>query len=213
LFAREVAWFEEYAFLQGNGVGKPQGMASCSALTVGRVANSAVAFADVAKTWSNLLPASLNHAIWVCSPSVIPQLLQLQDGANRAIFISIDQGATKTPTWRLLGADVFITEKLPPLSSKGNLILIAPSLYVIGDRQEIEIAASEHVNFLANQMTWRVVERADGQPWLDKPITLEDRHSGEPVCRSARLMQRSARRRGSLFPCTNRCESSELGVP
>ncbi len=46
--------------------------------------------------------------------------------------------------------------------------------YVIGDRMQIEIAASEHVNFLKNQMTWRVVERVDGQPWLDKPITLQD---------------------------------------
>ncbi len=53
-------------------------------------------------------------------------------------------------------------------------MLLDPSLYVIGDRMQIEIAASEHVNFLKNQMTWRVVERVDGQPWLDKPITLQD---------------------------------------
>ena len=31
LFAKSLAWFEEYAFLQGNGAGKPQGM-----LTAGR---------------------------------------------------------------------------------------------------------------------------------------------------------------------------------
>lgn len=175
LFARAVAWFEEYAFLQGNGVGKPQGMVNCpAALGVDRATANEVAFADVANMWSKLLPESVNKAIWACSPTVIPQLLQLQDGANRAIFISIDQGATKRPTWRLLGGDVFITEKLPKLGSTGDLVLIDPSLYVIGDRQEIEIAASEHVNFLANQMTWRVVERVDGQPWLDKPITLQD---------------------------------------
>ena len=34
-----------------------------------------------------------------------------------------------------------------------------------------------HVNFLKNQMTWRVVERVDGQPWLEKPITLQDASS------------------------------------
>jgi HK97 family phage major capsid protein len=45
---------------------------------------------------------------------------------------------------------------------------------VIGDRQQIEVAASEHVNFLKNQMTWRVTQRVDGQPWLEKPITLQD---------------------------------------
>jgi HK97 family phage major capsid protein len=51
---------------------------------------------------------------------------------------------------------------------------VDPALYVIGDRMQIEVAASEHVNFLKNQMTWRVVERVDGQPWLEKPITLQD---------------------------------------
>ena len=69
---------------------------------------------------------------------------------------------------------VAVTEKVPALGTKGDLSLIDPSFYVIGDRMSIEIAASEHVNFLKNQMTWRVVERVDGQPWLDKPITLQD---------------------------------------
>ena len=39
---------------------------------------------------------------------------------------------------------------------------------------ELEVAASEHVNFLKNQMTWRVVERIDGQPWLSGAVTLAD---------------------------------------
>jgi HK97 family phage major capsid protein len=124
--------------------------------------------------WSKLLPYSTDKAIWAFSPSVVPQLLQLQDGANRSIFISLDQGATKSPTWALLGRPAIMTEKLPILGSRGDLMLIDPSCYIIGDRMSIEIAASEHVNFLKNQMTWRVVERVDGQPWMDRPITLQD---------------------------------------
>jgi hypothetical protein len=38
----------------------------------------------------------------------------------------------------------------------------------------LEVAASEHVNFLANQMTWRFVQRVDGRPWLENAITLQD---------------------------------------
>jgi HK97 family phage major capsid protein len=178
LFARSIAWFEEYAFLQGNGVGKPQGMLSApAAIAVTRAGGQGtqtLAFADVATMWSKLLPASWANAIWAFSPSVVPQLLQLKDGANRAIFISIDQGATKTPVWSLLGRPAYPTEKLPALGGKGDLSLLDPALYVIGDRMQVEIAASEHVNFLKNQMTWRVVERVDGQPWLEKPITLQD---------------------------------------
>jgi HK97 family phage major capsid protein len=175
LFAKSIAWFEEYAFLQGNGAGKPQGILSAPAtLAVTRNTANAVKFPDVAAMWSKLLPISWGRAFWVCAPTVVPQLLQLADGANRAIFISIDQGVTKKPTWSLLGRPVYPTEKVPALGTKGDLCLIDPALYVIGDRMQVEIAASEHVNFLKNQMTWRVVERLDGQPWLSGPITLQD---------------------------------------
>ncbi len=175
LFGGAIAWFEEYAFLQGNGVGKPQGLLSANpTIAVTRANANQVGFADVATMYSRLLPISMQRAIWVHSPSVIPQLLQLKDGANRAIFISIDQGATKAPNWSLLGLPTFCTEKVPALGTKGDLMLIDPAMYVIGDRMQIEVAASEHVNFLKNQLTWRVVERLDGQPWLDKAITLQD---------------------------------------
>ncbi len=175
LFAQSIAWFEEYAFLQGNGVGKPQGMLSApAAIAVTRNAPTSVQFVDVATMWSKLLPMSWGKAIWTFSPTVVPQLLQLKDGNGRAIFISIDQGITKTPTWSLLGRPAYPTEKVPALGTKGDLMLLDPGLYVIGDRMSIEIAASEHVNFLKNQMTWRVVERVDGQPWLSAPVTLQD---------------------------------------
>jgi HK97 family phage major capsid protein len=182
LFAKAIGWYEEYAFLQGTGAGKPQGMLTCAAAIAtggnaggtGRANANQVAFADVATMWSKLLPASWNKAVWTFSPSVVPQLLQLKDGANRAIFISLDQGITKAPNWSLLGRPAFPTEKVPALGTKGDLMLIDPSFYVIGDRMQIEVAASEHVNFLRNQMTWRVVERVDGQPWLSGPVTLQD---------------------------------------
>jgi HK97 family phage major capsid protein len=180
LFGQAVAWFEEYAFLQGNGVGKPMGILNAPAtISSGgaggsRLNANQIQYADVATLWSKLLPASWNNAIWSFSPTCVPQLLQLKDGANRAVFISIDQGAVKAPTWNLLGRPAIPTEKQPALGTKGDLMLYDPRFYVIGDRMQIEIAASEHVNFLKNQMTWRVVERVDGQPWLEKAITLQD---------------------------------------
>jgi HK97 family phage major capsid protein len=175
LFGQAIAWFEEFAFLQGNGVGKPTGLLNAGAtIKVNRQGGGLVQFADVAGMFAKLLPVSQGRAVWAYSPSVIPQLLQLKDGSNRAIFISIDQGAVKQPVWKLLGLPAIATEKLPALGTTGDLMLIDPALYVIGDRMQIEIAASEHVNFLKNQMTWRVVERVDGQPWLEKPVTLQD---------------------------------------
>jgi HK97 family phage major capsid protein len=179
LFGLAVGWFEDYAFLQGNGVGKPIGFLNAGAtIAVTRGTANQVNFVDVATMWSKLLPASWGSAIWAFSPTVVPQLLQLKDGAGRAIFLQIGsavQGAiTAPPNWQLLGRPAYPTEKLPALGTTGDLILVDPQFYVIGDRMQIEVAASEHVNFLKNQMTWRVVERVDGQPWLEKPITLQD---------------------------------------
>jgi HK97 family phage major capsid protein len=184
LFGNAVGWFEEYAFLQGNGVGKPIGVVNANAAIptgnnggkTGRQTANQISYGDVAVMFSKFLPGSIaaNRGRWFGSPTIVPQLLQLQDGASRAIFISIDQGAVKAPIWKLLGLPITITEKLPALGTKGDLILVDPSLYVIGDRMQLEIAASEHVNFLKNQMTWRFVQRVDGRPWMDNPVTLQD---------------------------------------
>src|SRR5947209_9264809 len=149
-------------------------LSATASIAQNRQTANAIQFNDVANMWSKLLPISWSKAFWVGSPSTIPQMLQLKDGASRAIFISIDQGAAKRPTWSLLGRPFYPTEKVPALGTKGDLMLLDPSFYVIGDRMSIEVAASEHVNFLKNQMTWRVLERIDGQPWMDRPVTLQD---------------------------------------
>jgi HK97 family phage major capsid protein len=98
LFGRAVGWYEEYAFLQGNGVGKPQGVLNAPAsLFTTRVTTGHFSFGDVANMLANLLPASYNRAVWYVSPTVVSDLLQLKDGANRAMFLSIEQGLTKPP--------------------------------------------------------------------------------------------------------------------
>jgi len=175
LFGKAVGWYEEYAFLQGNGVGKPMGCLNANAsIAVTRNTASHFYFQDVPNMLKSLLPSSYTRAHWWISPTVVQDLLQLKDGNNRALFVSIDQGAVKPPVWKLLNLPVHITEKIPALGTKGDVMLLDPTLYVIGDRMQLEIAASEHVNFLKNQMTWRFVERIDGRPWLETSITLQD---------------------------------------
>lgn len=175
LFGNAVAWYEEYAFLQGNGVGKPLGILNAPATkAVTRNTPSHFYFPDIAGMLSGLLPASYDRAHWYVSPTVVSDMLQLKDGSNRAMFLSIDQGATKPPIWKLLNLPVHITEKVPALGTKGDVSLVDPSLYVIGDRMMLEVAASEHVNFLKNQMTWHFVQRVDGRPWMENVITLQD---------------------------------------
>ncbi|MBL8797846.1 MAG: phage major capsid protein [Planctomycetia bacterium] len=175
LFGKAIGWFEEFAFLQGNGAGKPLGVLNApAALTVNRNAANQVKYVDVASMLSKLLPSSQRKAVWTVHPYAIAQLVQLADAGGNVVWVPSVGGAQDRVPGTLFGLPVITTEKVPALGAKGDVMLIDPSLYVIGDRQQIEIAASEHVNFLKNQMTWRVVERVDGQPWVERPITLQD---------------------------------------
>jgi HK97 family phage major capsid protein len=178
VFGLALAWAEDYACLQGDGVAKPQGIVnSPAAATVTRQTGGQIQYADVAGMLAKLQPSSYDRAFWVHSPTAVPQLLQLKDGTSRAVLFGAGQEPDVRPrrrNWSLLGFPMFCSEKLPPLGTKGDLILIDPRYYLIGDRMQLSISASAHVNFLKNQVTFRLTRRTDGQPWIEKPITLQD---------------------------------------
>lgn len=185
LFTYAISWYSDYAFIQGNGVGKPLGVLNSPATAFVTAASAgALALADVVGMFATLTPQSYNSAVWVISPSEIPQLLQLKDGANHNIFFPTlttpsDGGPVQQQVvWKLLGRPVFVTEKMPLRTSTSGatrgIMLVDWPLYLIGMRMEIEVAVSPHFKFTNNQMVWRFVARMDGRPWLDNTIRLQD---------------------------------------
>src|SRR5262245_45529624 len=83
-----VGWFEEYAFLQGNGVGKPLGVLNAPAAISGtRNTANQVKVVDLATMLSKLLPSSQGRAIWAVHPYVLAQLVQLADAGGRIIWV------------------------------------------------------------------------------------------------------------------------------
>ncbi len=173
LFSRAIAWYEDHAFLRGNGVGKPLGILSWPGLiSVTRSGASAVALADVAGMYGRLLPGgNMQSIIWAVHPTVLVKLLTMTGGDN-VIFLGND--VTGKPRWQILGHDVVVSEKLPALNTAGDILLMDLAHYLIGDRQQLEIAFSDHVAFLSNQSVWRFVSRVAGQPWLRDKVTLSD---------------------------------------
>lgn len=167
LFARAIAWVEDYAFLQGDGVGKPTGMLSVST-AVTRSGSGAFANADAYGMVEKLLPSSWPNAIWGVHPSAFvkfPQLTGWQPNATRE--------PARGPAGTLHEMPVYVTDKLPALGTAGDVLLFDPTLYAIGDRS-IEVAASEHYRLANNQTVFRVVARVGGCPWLSGPVTLAD---------------------------------------
>ncbi len=176
LFGGAIAWFEDYAFLRGDGVGKPLGVASAAAaLSVSRANANQFGLADAGKMFGKLLPGwSPQTTAWVIHPSVLPQMVQLVSAAAGVGWL--DNLRDKLPM-QLLGLPVAISEKLPALGTAKDVLLCDFRHYVVGDRQEVEIAYSEHYKFTNNQGTWRFVCRVDGQPWLRSAVTLSDASS------------------------------------
>lgn len=182
LFAMAIGWYSDFAFLRGDGVGKPEGMLNApAAIGVSRAVASKIKLLDILKMQSQFLMQSWGNGIWLAHQSTIPQLGQISDGDQtssfafgRNIILELSGGATKKLPSELLGMPLFFTEKLPVLGTAGDLMLIDPGMYLIGDRMEMQIDVSQHYRFLNNQMVWRVVVRFDGRSWLNKYITLAD---------------------------------------
>jgi HK97 family phage major capsid protein len=171
-----IAYAELKAFLTGNGVGQPLGVINAPAtIAVTRQTGNSVTFQDVAAMFSKLPPSSVEFASWAASPTAASKLLQLSDGANRAVSIQAHVANTPShPRMTLMGVPLRIAEPLPALGTAGDLMLIDPYYYIIGDRGTLELAASESPSFLTNDSVLRVIKRLDGSPFIAAPITLQD---------------------------------------
>ena len=162
IFARSAAWYEDWYFLNGNGVGQPLGVINAgAALLVSR--NTASHFK--VQDGQGMLAALYN---------VGPPVWLIARGAA-ADVVAITGWVPNDPL-TLYGAPIEFTLKQPALGTQGDAILADLSLYVIGDRKQISIDVSydEPTAYLNNQAVWRVVERVAGAPWISAPITIPD---------------------------------------
>lgn len=167
-----IRFFEDLAFLQGSGVGEPLGLLGNGATVVqaavsGQGANTIKA-ANIFAMYSRMLPSSAGRAVWLVAQDAMPQLFALAGADSSPIFINnIANGGPVT----LLGRPVIFTEKLDALGSQGDIAFVDLGFYLIGDRMTMQMARSEHAKFLFDQTAFRIIERVDGRPWLNSPIT------------------------------------------
>lgn len=163
----------EYAFLRGSGVGEPTGVIGCAAeKTVTRNTASSVLFADVRTMLASLPAESWGKAVWVANQTVLPQLINLVDGAGNTIFMVGD--ITKSVPATLFGLPIVFTGKTPVLGTKGDLLLCDFSYYLIKDGSGPYIASSEHVYFTTNKTVVKCFTMVDGIPWPTSTLLLED---------------------------------------
>lgn len=181
-----LAWYEDLAFMTGDGAEKPQGFVSSPGyVSIDRAATNSISYADIVTMYSRMLPTSLNNAVWIASIDSFPYLAQLTGpSGNPGIWLGgwAARDASDAPPINILGRPVYFTEKVPATTTAGgaagDLSFVDLSYYLIGDRQSVSVASSEHFVFQNDQTAFRLIERVDGRPWLQTALTP---HNGGPT--------------------------------
>jgi len=181
-FTGAINWQEEYTFLQGTGVGQPQGVvgAGCT-ITVTRAATNTVGFVDLANMLENFL-ATGGRGVWHMTQSLMSEMIQLSGPTGHASYIWAPNARDGIPG-SVLGYPVAWTEKLPLKGTAGDVLLANWPFYLVGDRKRTTIESSNIPDFQSDVTSWRCVHRVDGRPWLSAAITLQDGTSTvSPFC-------------------------------
>jgi HK97 family phage major capsid protein len=179
IFPRAIAWFEDIAFMVGSGVGEPLGFINCPAsvqvAAESGQATGTIVWENIVKMYARMLPTALGSAVWIASIDTFPELatmaLSVGTGGGPVWMGNYTNPGSATPPVTILGRPVYFTEKTPPLGTTGDISFVNLSYYLIGDRQMMQSMSSEHYKFQNDKTAFRVIERVDGRPWIQSPIT------------------------------------------
>jgi len=174
-FPQALSYFEDDAFIKGNGVGQPQGYLNANSLVVQAAETgqptATIVWENIVKMYSRMLPQSLATAVWVVSPDTFPEL------ATMALSVGTGGGpvwlnnGVAGPPMSILGRPVIVSEKVKALGSQGDISFVDFGYYLIGDRQAMTVESSPHFRFQNGETSYKFVTRVDGRPWLQSALT------------------------------------------
>jgi len=167
--ADELRFLTEDAFVNGDGVGKPLGVLNSGALVSAvRTDANEIDSLDIGRMWARRWVGASDY-VWLASPSIFPQLMQLTVGTTPVY--TPPGGFSAAPYGQIFGRPVIETEYNPALGSVGDLLLMSPSAYLAIQGGSVEQATSIHIYFDTDETAFRSVYRVDGQPEWNAPLT------------------------------------------
>lgn len=178
IWRASLRWYVENLLWVGTGVGQALGaLTGGGALSIpkesGQKADTVVT-ENIVNMWARLRPGSHSRAIWACNASCFPQLatLSLSVGIGGApVSVLQPLSIAGAPSTGILGRPLHMSEHLPAVGDAGDLALLDPSLYLLGDRQQIVLDVSPHVRFESDQTVFRASARLDAQPIYNSVLT------------------------------------------
>ncbi len=166
----------EDAIISGDGSGKPTGILNSGALVAvdaeaGQAAGTLNA-RNILKMWSRALVSGRRNMVWMMHPDLENQLPQLMLGDN---LIWMPEGGISGGQYQtILGRPVLFNDNCRAMGTKGDVLLADLKQYMLLKKGTAKQDWSMHVEFLTDQMCFRMVLRCNGTPKVTAPITLKN---------------------------------------
>ncbi len=176
-FTEEFGFKLDDAIFRGTGAGQPLGITNSGALvTVAKESSQSAAgiiLDNIVKMRARLWARSRANSIWTINQDCEPQLnvLSLTVGNNSYPVLMPATGISSAPYDTMYGRPVVPTEYNATMGSVNDVLLADFSQYLLIDKGSVQQAASVHVRFLYDELTYKFTYRVDGQPLWDKPLT------------------------------------------
>ncbi len=170
------------AVIAGDGVGKPLGWLNSSALIAvpkesGQAAGTLVGN-NVIKMQARSMPKGRERLVWVMHPDLEEQLPTLSissgDGSASKFLWDPEGGIRNFDTQRVLGKPVIFDQNCASPGVVGDVMLVDPFQYILLSKGSVKQDWSMHVEFLTDQMCFRVVFRCNGTPKVKSPLTIKN---------------------------------------
>ena len=168
--------------IAGDGVGKPLGWLHSSALITvpketGQAAGTLVGN-NVIKMQARAMPKNRERLVWVMHPDLEEQLPTLSitsgDGNATKFLWDPEGGLRNFDTQRVLGKPVLFDQNCATPGVVGDVTLVDPFQYILLSKGSVKQDWSMHVEFLTDQMCFRVVFRCNGTPKVNSPLKIKN---------------------------------------
>jgi len=180
-FPAEFGFKIDDEIVNGVGSGHASGIipAACTvtqAIETGQNRSTAVnkiLYENIARMYARLLSSSDPSAVWFINRALLPHIMLMTivgGTASTPVFLP-PGGATGSPYMTLLGKPIIPIEQCQAPGTPGDIILADLDEYLLLTKGGIESAASIHVRFVYDEMTFRWVYRFDGAPIRNKVLT------------------------------------------
>jgi len=164
---RAVGFHLDSAFLSGVGSSTPEGVLSSPALIVQAKevgqSDSTVVPENLTGMMARLAPGSWKNSIWICHPSVLPELfhMPIEIGTGGSVVSPMTRDAAGNLS--LYGRPLLPSEKVPPLGSEGDIGIFDLSRYLIALRSELRISIDQSAAFSSDEVLLKLRMRVDGR--------------------------------------------------